>query len=263
MESPITLEQTNTLNKILENDLLESNKLDKKHFRNKHYEYIAELDFIEQREIVRTNHDTNEYELTSVSLALCNSGEAKQLFSDIDQVCDYLKSCYQVSMNEAVLIDTLIKEIDLPEKRIHHCLFYVHGENLAQREKNKELNTDSVRPNERLRTFSNFSEIPKSYLPSWFPDWNPEKKKELKPHGNAEVNALKQVQILEAALAILAAYHQECLTSSGQIQGSKISKLIELNSEILFPDNNSEPPLGNRRIAEIVNTCLRISKKLK
>ena len=263
MNNPITSRQSHILSEILEESLKSNPNLNPIQFRNKHSDYLNELDFIESREIAKINTSTSDYELTSIGLILCQSDKSTKLLESIDKICDTLRSLYKDSADQPINYSDFINNLDISEGLASQCLHYVTDIGVISITRGSDNKAINIIPRERLLRFTHFSEIPTSYLPSWFPDWEPKKKQKDKPHGNTESNASKREEILGAALAVMAALPEDCKTSTGSFRGSEIANLIDQKSFAIFDNEDGEPPLGKRQASELINKWLNISKKLK
>lgn len=80
-----------------------------------------------------------------------------------------------------------------------------------------------------------------------------------KPHGNTEINAQKREQILGAALSVLANWPEQCKNNAGEIEGTKIRKLIE-EKALLFWKETGEPPLSTEKIEREIRKWLNTVK---
>ncbi|QBJ63535.1 hypothetical protein [Pseudoalteromonas sp. DL-6] len=78
----------------------------------------------------------------------------------------------------------------------------------------------------------------------------------LKRPGRAEVYAKDREEVLGAALAVLAQYRNQCVTSTGTIKGAKIAKLVIDKAPLFWPSTH-EPPLENETIPKIINEWLK------
>jgi len=78
----------------------------------------------------------------------------------------------------------------------------------------------------------------------------------LKRPGKAEVYAKDREEVLGAALAVLAQYRDQCITSTGTIKGAKIAKLVIDKAPLFWPSTH-EPPLKSETIPKIINEWLK------
>jgi hypothetical protein len=74
-------------------------------------------------------------------------------------------------------------------------------------------------------------------------------------HPNAEHDAQKRQQILEAALAILANYPDQCM-DKGKVSGAAIARIMEEKSTLWF--KYDDIPLSVRKVRELINQALKL-----
>lgn len=74
-------------------------------------------------------------------------------------------------------------------------------------------------------------------------------------HPNAEHHAQKRQQILEAALAILANYPDQCM-DKGKVSGAAIARIMEEKSTLWF--KYDDIPLSVRKVRELINQALKL-----
>lgn len=87
---------------------------------------------------------------------------------------------------------------------------------------------------------------------------NLEEKK--KPHGNVEINAQKRLEVLGAALSVLAEWPDQCKNLKGNIEISKISELVDSKALLFWPDTGVAP-LSSRGIKDLISKWLKKTAK--
>lgn len=74
-------------------------------------------------------------------------------------------------------------------------------------------------------------------------------------HPNAEHHAQKRQKVLEAALAILANYPEQCM-DKGKVSGTVIARIMEEKSPLWF--KNDDIPLSARKVRDLINQALKL-----
>ncbi len=82
------------------------------------------------------------------------------------------------------------------------------------------------------------------------------KESEAKSNAYTERHAANRAEVLGAALAVLAAWPEQCRSKEGKVQGAKIASLVDEKSGLLWPDTG-EAPLKKEKIAEFVNSWIK------
>lgn len=79
------------------------------------------------------------------------------------------------------------------------------------------------------------------------------------PHPNAERHAVKREQILQAALAVLAAYPDQCLNDKKEISATRITNIIEEKSPVWFGEDDI--PLSRSNMEKLIRKAINTLKK--
>jgi hypothetical protein len=84
------------------------------------------------------------------------------------------------------------------------------------------------------------------------------KKTDYSDHPNAEHNAQKRQKVLEAALAILAAFPDQC-RKGDKVSPAEIARIMEEKSPIWF--GNEDIPLSERGVRELISSAIKTLAK--
>jgi len=244
------------LRDLLECTHNETGGTDTQAYRLKNFEKIDIINKLARSSLVNHDQTKKTYRLSLMGLFFANNETSEALFKDIDQICDRLRDAYKKSFNEPILINNLLKQLNIDKQRLIECLTYAEYGNISDGMP-KDLHSDDayIRPSERLLEFNKFIEIPTKLLPDWYPNDFSGTKKRKKPHGNAEIYASKREEILGAALAVIAKYPDECRNKRGILGGSNIAKLIDDHSYALF--GTTDPPKARDGMENLINKWLK------
>jgi len=95
---------------------------------------------------------------------------------------------------------------------------------------------------------------------------NNNKNKQGKVHGNIEANTQKRLEVLGAAVYVLANFQDQCKNKQGKIEAAKISKLIEEKSFLIWKNVERDgkiPPLSTDAMSKIISNWLKLFEKSK
>lgn len=218
------------------------------------------LEFLKDREIIdhfthsqliRKNDNQTRYTPSLVGMYLTNSDLSNQIFKDIDRICEVLRSHYKQQFDAPVLIDNIGSAVSLDKKYLVFCLEMLCDGASMGRTTDMMSDGAEIIPSEQLFDFKHYSDIPESYLPSWFPD---KFKSETKKPGVTEANASKREEILGAAVAVIANFPDQCMWGE-KISGKRVYELINDKSPLWW--DSGEPPLKDEAAIKLINKWLK------
>ncbi len=85
--------------------------------------------------------------------------------------------------------------------------------------------------------------------------------KENNSHHLGEHFAKKREECLGAAIAVIANYPEQSGFKNGKLCGAKITRLIEENAEVFWPDDGA-PPLKTKQLEDLITHWIRPSEQL-
>lgn len=232
--------------------------VDVKRYRVEHRTNLKDIDWLDHNRLIERFNEGNHYQITLLGLFFSDSADADALFHDIDRICECLSQHYEKNFSDHVQITDLADELAMSHERARECITYmVDGSVLAIRSTDLYQPDAYVGPSEGILNAVPYKAIPESRLGTWYQEMKNGVPSDKAPHGNTEVNASKREAILGAALAVLAKYPDQCRSGTGNVQGSKIAKLIEEKSPILFKSNDGIPPFEPAGVAKTINKWIK------
>ncbi len=244
-------------------ELFMKGPLVRKAFRQNYENKKETIDYLEKIKIFKIeseNPNAKTYYLSDLCLYLADSGLSESILSDISNLCSFCQKVY--ASNEADTVNVKAKDIseklNISRSRLEKCMHFLLQTISMGRTTNLSDNDAAICLNDCLDDFDNYAEFLNHKFTSRFIEKseNPEKKE--KRHGNTDVHASKREEVLGAALAVLAAFPDQCKSSSGNIIVSKISKLIDQKSTLLFSTTNGNPPLSLDTISRLLNKWVKL-----
>tara|TARA_R110000787_G_scaffold86198_1_gene183778 strand:- start:694 stop:1647 length:954 start_codon:yes stop_codon:yes gene_type:complete len=172
-------DQHNLLEKILVTTPSGSEGLDAQKFRAKHYQYLNELDELEQQHYIENTNGHYSVKLRTLPQLDKQGSKASKILFLCELIFKVLHRFYLERTGEALPLDDLAKEADIPRSDVNIAFPYlIQSSILGGRTTNFEAEAATVTPSEQILRYNSFREVVDQYanmgnsfsLPTSYPD---------------------------------------------------------------------------------------------
>lgn len=230
-----------------------------KRFRVQHRDVRQDIDSLVTTGLVESDAPEDLYRLRLLALPHLPSNVAGRVPQAIEQVYRYLAEHYVNEQEAPLLLSSLADAVKLSRPLVNDCVALLKtapvwrscSNDLAAEDAAISMNEavlDHESVDALVRWLQAIADKPKSA---------PTKPKGKRPHGNAVIHAQKREQVLGAALAVVAAFPDQCKRGMW-FNGKRIAALIETKAPLWFEDG--EPPLDTGTMASLINGYLNTTK---
>lgn len=226
-------------------------------FRADYGEHLDLLEHLDQAGFFQSNHNEDQYTIPLATLPFLNDDKTRQILNDLPAIFEIIRTHYLDHLTDPLSLKAITEQTGLDIPRVTEYTHYLSDAGILSSWSTKLDDNAVITASERVAKYKTFFEL----LNWWQRVVHPSLRKPLKPkkiHGNTVSNASKREQILGAAVAVMAAFPENCKRGN-KYSGKKITDEIEKRAKIWWPDEY-EPPLQSRQIAELINDYLRTLK---